>query len=55
MQTYIDMLVESGIPYIYADEIVTEYWNNEDLNGLLKYIDEIRKGVTVLDMEVKDV
>ena len=47
MQTYIDRLINAGIPYACAEEIVEEYWKNEDLEGLQKYINLIEQGFTI--------
>lgn len=47
MQTYIDRLVEAGIPYACAEEIVGEYWKEGDLEGLKGYINMIENGFTV--------
>lgn len=47
MQNYIDRLVKAGIPYACADEIVTQYWKDDDLDGLNRYISLIEKGFTV--------
>lgn len=47
MQTYIDRLTNAGIPYACAEEIVNEYWKDEDIEGLQKYINLIEQGFTV--------
>ena len=47
MQTYIDRLTNTGIPYSCAEEIVNEYWNDDDLEGLQRYINLIEQGFTI--------
>lgn len=47
MQTYIDRLVKAGIPLACADEIVSSFWADGDLNGLRRYIALIDGGYTV--------
>lgn len=47
VQTYIDRLVKAGIPYACADEIVSSYWADGDINGLRRYIKMIESGYTI--------
>lgn len=47
VQTYIDRLVKAGIPLACADEIVSSFWADGDLNGLRRYISLIENGYTV--------
>lgn len=47
MQTYIDRLIDAGIPDSCAEEIVSEYWKDNDLEGLQRYINLIEQGFTV--------
>lgn len=43
MQEYIERLVNAGIPYACSDEIVSLFWNEEDLEGLKEYVKKIEQ------------
>lgn len=47
METYINKLTDAGIPYACASEIVGEYWEQNDIDGLKGYINMIENGFTI--------